>query len=509
MDVIGSRNLRDLLEEQAALAPEKMFLTCENSAGKVQRLTYAGFETLVRRVAAGLAERGVRKGSVVLLQLANGPEFLSSWFALTWLGAVAVPINTASREREVAFMFASSGALGVITSLEHQALYRALSPGFLIVAGAHGQDRFDALLHHGEQPPRTGVDPEDLAQLIFTSGTTARPKAVMLTHANCLQSGERESRAQGIDDADRLLTALPAFHVNAQSLTILPAMTVCATVILLEQYRASTFWRQVRTYQATQVSLVAMQLRTLLAQPLEADERSHQVRRCLYAINVSEAEKMEFERRFGLSLINCYGLTEAMTVVAMAPVYGDRRWPSVGLPTRNVRILDERGQPVAPGVTGEIVVGGTPGRTLMKGYLNDRPATDAAVRDGELRTGDAGYLDDKGYLYLVDRLKDIIKRAGENVSPAEVEAILLEHPAVADAAVIGVPDPIRDEAVVAYVVLRPPVQADSAKLVEHCRAHLAPFKVPTRIKFLAQLPKTSVGKIEKRQLRACPPETNL
>jgi crotonobetaine/carnitine-CoA ligase len=281
------------------------------------------------------------------------------------------------------------------------------------------------------------------------------------------------------------------------------ALTLGATAVVLEQFSASRFMAQVRRHAATHTSLVAMLLRTLLAQPANPADAVHALRRVSYAINVTDAEKDEFERRFAVQLINGYGLSEAMTEVTVCPVHGPQRWPSIGLPVldRQVRILDAEGREVPQGQVGEIAVHGVPGRTIMLGYYNDPRATARTVIDGWLRTGDNGYADELGYLYFVDRSKDIIKRAGENVSASEVEQALAEHPGIAQVAVIAVPDPIRDEAVKAFVVAQAGVTLSEEDVRAHCAARLARFKVPTVIEFREALPMTSIGKVEKRRLR--------
>lgn len=515
IDVVGSRTLRDLIRERAERHPDKDFLVFEDRAGQVTTCTYAELLRNVERVAQRFRDLGVGKGDAVVLHLSNCPEFLYCWLGLAWSGAVAVPSNTANTLPELVHVVGFSEAVAVITSPGHKELVESARAGLPAVrhvvlardeAATPGTVRIDDWL--GTAPVSgdredPAVAAEDVAQMVFTSGTTSRPKAVLLTHANYLHSGEREARCSGVDQDDRLITALPLFHVNAQSNTVLAALSVGGTCILLEEYRATKFWSQVRRHRATAVSLVAMQLRTLLAQPTAATDRDHAVRRNIYAINVSDAEKESFEYRFGLELVNGYGLSEAMTIVTAAPVFGEKRWPSIGLPAsdRTIRIVDEAGADCPPGVPGELLVSGVPGRTLMKGYFKDPVATAEAMSDGWLRTGDNAFLDEKGYVYFYDRRKDIIKRAGENISASEVESVLVQHAAVAEAAVIGVADPIRDEAVKAFVVLEAGAALSEEEIVAHCRDQLAGFKVPTIVEFLPALPKTSIGKIEKKLLR--------
>ena len=513
MDLIGARNVRDLLEERARRYPDKPYLVFEDQAGNVREYVYADFLAEVQRVAAGFASLGIAKGDAVVIHLPNCPEFLFTWFGLGWIGAVAVPSNTANTAPEMRHVIGFSDAIAVVTSATYaqvidEAVESLSSVKHRIVArGADavgtGWTPYEELVAVDQPAPEVEVVSDDVMQMIFTSGTTSRPKAVMLTHANCLRSGERASRSAAVDDSDRLLTALPAFHVNAQSMTILASLTVGGTCVLLEEYRASQFWRQVREHRATSVSLVAMQVRTLLAQPPAETDRDHSLRRNFYAINVLDAEKDEFERRFGVELVNGYGLSEAMTIVTVAPVFGEKRWPSIGLPAydRLVRIVDVDGRDVPTGEPGEIIVWGIQGRTLMKGYFKDPDATAQTIRDGWLYTGDNGYFDEKGYVYFFDRKKDVIKRAGENISASEVEAALLLDDRIQEAAVIGVTDPIRDEAVKAFVVAVEGVELTEEQVIEHCQAHLASFKVPTFVEILPALPKTSIGKIEKKALR--------
>ena len=512
MDIVGHRTLRDLLLERKARFGRKPFVTFVDRSSSVTEYSYDAFVEQVERVAAGLAAQGIAKGDKVVIHLPNCPEFLFTWFGLAWIGAVMVPSNIANTAAEMGHVVSFSDAVGIVSAPEYRDMLDIVSASIppvrtRILTGdplpGNGWLPFAELLRHGATPPDVDVTSDDLAELLFTSGTTARPKAVMLTHANCLFAGEREWRVLGLDAGDRCLTALPAFHVNAQTLTILSALTVGASCVLLAEYSAGKFWDQVRRHRATALSLVAMQVRTLLAQPLRATDSDHSVRRVMYAINVLDDERTEFERRFGVELINGYGLSEAMTIVTIAPVHGEKRWPSIGLPAldRHVRIVDEHGDDVASGEVGQLIVGGVPGRNLMQGYYKDPQATRDALRAGWLYTGDNAYTDEFGYVYFFDRRKDVIKVAGENVSASEVERVLLTHPAVAEAAVVSVRHAIRDEVPAAFVVRKPGTELTPAAVVDYCAEHLAKFKIPRVVEICDQLPKTSIGKIEKKILR--------
>lgn len=512
-DYLGERTLTDLLEERVYTSPERSFLLFEDRHQQTVEITYLEFHSRVTACALGLSRLGIGQGDFVVLHLANSPEFLYAWFALARLGAVSIPSNVANTPDELQHIFTLTESRMVVTEPRYLAAVQGGARGaaaqlqIVLARGTEDEEsgfyRFSELLGAEGEAPRATVRSDDLAELIFTSGTTSKPKGVMLTHANCVRAGLHAVHCLWLEEGERCLTALPLFHVNAQAMSLLAALTVGGTLILLEEFRASRFWSQLRAHRATQTCVVAMQLRTILAQPPAEDERRHDLRRLFFAINVSDEEKERFEERFGVTLINGYGCSEAMTLLACSPVVGQRRWPSVGLPAAGRRLLlvDDDGNEVARGEVGEVVAEGIPGRDFMAGYYRDDAATAATLRGGRLHTGDNLHADEQGFLYFFDRKKDMIKRAGENISATEVEAVLLEHPDVVEASVVGVFDPIRDEAVAAAIVPREMGHLTTEAIIEHCAARLSKFKVPTVVSFLPDLPKTSIGKVRKDALR--------
>ena len=513
MDLIGDRTLRDLLEERVLLHPDREFLVFEDREGAVERYTYREFDARVNQVSNGLLAAGIGQQEKVVVHLPNSPAFLLTWFALAKIGAVMVPTNTANTAGEMEYVINFSDATTIVTEPSFMEMFgKALPrcPGIRRVFLARTREapppaRTWDTLWQGQPTTLAPVvfDNEATVEILFTSGTTAQPKGVMLTHANCLWSGERASKHVRLAPGERVLTALPCFHVNAQSISILSTLTAGATVILLELYSASKFWEQVRRHRANMLSLVPALMRTIAAQPPQPTDADHVLRVSFYAINCTDKEKADFESRFGVRLLNGYGLTEAMTVVTIAPIDGNRRWPSIGLPTfdRQIKIVDDDDREVPRRQVGELIVKGVPGRTIMKGYYKNPEATAATVRDGWLHTGDNAWMDEAGYIYFFDRKKDVIKRGAENVSASEVEGVLMEHPAVLECAVIGVPDPIKDEAVKAFVVAKPGTTLTVDEILAHCAGRLAKFKVPQLIEVRDGLPKTSIGKIEKKTLR--------
>lgn len=512
-DHIGDRTLRDLLEERVALYGEREFLVFEDRDGGIERYTYREFDARVNQVANGLLAEGIGAEEKVVVHLPNSPAFLITWFALAKIGAVMVPTNTANSAPEMEYVFSFSDATTVVTETPFMGVVgAALSkcPNVRRVfvcrteAAPPGARLWDDLWRG--QP--TVLKPiklhnESTVTIIFTSGTTAQPKGVMLTHANCLWSGERVCKHTRLAPGERNLTALPCFHVNAQSISVLSSLTAGATLVLLEMFSATRFWEQVRRHRANITSLVPALMRTIYAQPPAPEDRDHALRVVFYAINCTDKEKTDFEERFGVRFMNGYGLSEAMTIVTLAPIDGNRKWPSIGLPAmdRQVMVVDEEGREVARGEVGELIVKGVPGRTIMKGYYKNPEATAATVKNGWMHTGDNAWKDEAGYIYFFDRKKDVIKRGGENVSSSEVEKVLMEHPAVLECAVIGVPDPIKDEAVKAFIVVRPGHSLSIEQITAHCAERLAKFKVPQVIEMRDALPKTSIGKIEKKVLQ--------
>jgi len=293
----------------------------------------------------------------------------------------------------------------------------------------------------------------------------------------------------------------PLFHANCQE-TVLSCLTAGATVVIGERYSATRYLRQLIEHRITICSLSGMLCRTLLNQPPTPFDTAHQVRYAGYAINISEAEIAAFIARFRIPLRNGYGQSETMLYITLQPHASPSAYPSIGRPTpdREVFVVDDDNQPVGVGEVGEIVVRGRPGRTLTLGYYRDPDATQAAFDGGWLHTGDLGYQDAKGNFFFFGRKKEVIKRAGENISAAEVEEALMGHPAVRDVAVVGIPDPVRDQSVKAFIVLHGEHQTDAAAIQAYCAERLAYFKVPEHVQFMAELPRNASGKVLKRAL---------
>ena len=516
------RTLPALLEARARSTPGAPFVTFDDLRGQVTARTYREFDRETNRTAHLLGRLGVRRGDTITLLLANCLEFLTLWFGAAKLGAVIVPVNTASSASELEYLVAHSESRLIFTQaawldLARQVHGRCPRVEEVLVCGTGAPSAlvdFGRLVAHcPDLPPAAPApSPTDEAAILYTSGTTARPKGVLVTHANYLCAGETVARAVRLTPEDRQLCVLPLFHGNAQYYSMMSALVVGASVALMARFSASRFFDRAIAHRCTVSSLFAAPIRMLLAQPRRREHARNDLRAVIFAQSVTPAQLAEWHERFRAPLMQLWGMTETMGPPIINPFDGERRNMSMGLPAPGYasRLVDESGRPVARGAIGQIVVQGQPGLSLMKGYFKNPDATAETLRDGWLWSGDNARQDEDGYYHFVDRAKDMIKRSGENVAASEVEAAIREHPGVFDCAVIGVPDEMRDEAILAVVVPRRAEGADgesSAALTEDavigwCRERLAAFRVPQFVRFREELPRTSVGKIRKHVLRA-------
>ena len=528
--IVGNENLRSLWEKLSVARGENLFLAFESCDGSKRSYSYAQFNKLIDRTANALLGFGVRKGSNVAVQLYNCPEYISVVFALAKIGAVSVPLNMQHTLAECAYVLDACDIDTVIAEPDCQYYYLdgpAVDGGavqcgqgsdevryslpHVLICHSQGNDLypgavdFDSLVAKSDEilTYRPDLDALDDAMIIFTSGTTSAPKGCELTHGNMIFGGIFGDWQCGLTSEDRLLTTMPAFHSNFQTAALMPVLTAGASLIYIEKYSARRFWKQVRAYKAPAIQLVAMMARTMMLQPQDSAERDHSVHSVQYYLAISDEEKAAFEERFALRLQNCYGLTESICWVLTDLAYGPCNWPSIGRVGLGyeVKIADESGREVEPGTPGEIMIRGIKGISLMKGYYRKPEITDATIEpDGWMHTGDTGYMDESGWFYFVDRKSNMIKRAGENISSTEVEDVLMRFPGIKEAAVIGVPDPIRDQAVKAFIVFDAGVESTVDEIIAFCRRNLAEFKVPTQMEIVDELPHTSVGKIAKKLL---------
>jgi carnitine-CoA ligase len=533
MDIIGTKNLRDVLELKCRQFAAKEAIVFEDRDGNIIRYTYKELDEFINKYANIILSKGIKKGDKVTVHLANSPEYLFTWFALAKIGAVMIPTNTLSGAFELEFYLEFSESIAVITEPAYVELFNGLAekcskichifltrtspryPGQRIVelyrkeipAAVRGRVEHvliaDLLKDAQAVLAPVKIHNEDDLMWLFTSGTTSRPKAVQLTHANAVFSGIFGAQAWKVVPADRHFIVLPLFHVNGQFISVMPTFTAGATLIMAEVFSASKYMEQARRHRATTSSLVAATVKMILNQPATELDNQNDFRIIMYAIAIPEEKWIEFETRYNVPLCDLWGMTETLGATTINPIDGIMKRNCIGMPRMEnaVKIFDEHGNEVPQGDVGEIVVKGVPGRTLMKGYYNNPDATAETIIDGWLYTGDNAHMDEDGYIHFMDRKKDMIKRSGENVATSEVEYVVSLHPKVLEVAVIGVPDPIRDEAIMACIIIRPGETCTEQEIIDWCAERVAKFKVPGFVKFRNDFPRTSIGKVQKNIIK--------
>jgi crotonobetaine/carnitine-CoA ligase len=500
----GSHTVFDVLAQNASDHPDAPFLVFEGIDGAVVRRSYGEAHERALYMGHVLLDYGVTPGDRVHVHMSNRPEFFDCWFGTAAIGAVMVPTNPQLTASELAYIVDHAGCKVTVTQ-------QALAPGMadvqpqesVLVADGERVIRLEGAALSTQAGALPVVDPLDTAAVMYTSGTTSVPKGVLVTHANYLHAGNVVAQHLRVRPEDRWLVVLPLFHANAQYYSTMSALVSGASVALMERFSASRWGGQAVRHRATLASLFAAPIRMILAQQERQDDRANDLRAVIFSQNVTEAQLDEFERRFNTPLLQLYGMTETIAPPTLNPLYGPRNNMSIGRPTlgTRLRVMAQGGRDASVDETGELLVLGDPGTTLMAGYLGDERATAEAVRDGWLHTGDGVRLDKDGFIHFVDRGKDMIKRAGENIAAGEVEAVVNSHPAVFESAVVGVHDDMRDEAIKLFVVKRDGAELFEEMLIEFCAERLARFKVPSSVEFLDALPRTPVGKIRKEVLR--------
>ncbi len=465
------------------------------------------------RLAAGLADLGVRPGDRLLVLMANCPEVLITYQAAWRAGAVVTPLIFLVTEDELRHALTDSGAVGVVTTAEFLPKVTAALDGapdvrFVLVPGgaaepsAAGRQILDfGQVASGAPGPIADRAGDDLAALLYTGGTTGRSKGVPLTHAGLFWCGfaAHESSVRGIVTT----SVLPLPLAHAYGLLVLCGglhRTDQPRTILMRWFDPAGWVKLASEHGAQGGALVPSMIQMLLGQPLESADLSQLVAVSSGAAPLADDVRREFEARVpSATIYEGYGCTEAATFISSNP-FGARRLGSVGLPVPGceVSIQDDAGQALPAGQDGEICVR-SPG--VMTGYWHAADASATALAGGWLHTGDIGHLDKDGYLYVVDRKKDLILRGGFNVYPRDIEDVLLAHPAVAQAGVVGRPDPRLGEEVVAFVSLRPDAQTKPEELIDYARQHLAANKYPRQITVVPAVPLTSVGKLDRKKLR--------
>jgi long-chain acyl-CoA synthetase len=473
--------------------------------------TFSALDIATDGVAASLAERGVASGERVALYCPNGADFVVAYLGCLKAGAVVVPVNLLLNPREIAFMLRDSGARALFfhkTLADGAAAALAEAPDVVLRVGIGFEDDaplLDCHLHDLVQPkpaPAVACTPNDDAVILYTSGTTGRPKGAVLTHGNLTSNALAVADTLGVKPSiDRVLVVLPMFHAFAATVGVLMPLLAGAAIVPVARFEPQAITRAIAMHHATIFLGVPSLYAVLLRLGPEQLDGWKSIRLAISGGAAMPVALMEsFEARFGIPILEGDGPTECGPVTAVNPPEGPRKPGSIGPPISGVqmRIADAEGNTLPDGDYGEVCVRSP---AVMRGYWNLSDETAQAFFGEWFRTGDVGWRDADGYFYLVDRIKDLIISNGINVYPRIIEEVLVRHPGVAEAAVVGEPHRTHGEIPVAHVAAKPEQSLDAADLKAWCREYLGSHEIPRRIELVAALPKNAAGKILKRELR--------
>jgi carnitine-CoA ligase len=494
-----------LLEARAAATPDAPFVTFEGDT-----VSYGEIVARADRAAAGLAERGIVPGTKVAVLLPNSLEILETWFACSLMGAVLVPVNTGLVGDGLRYILEHSEAELLVVD---DSLLDTLERAYPIAAGLSrrfvrgdsggapsGYEPYAALTAAGDHGPRATVGPGTLASILYTSGTTGLPKGVMNCHNSYVTAAVEFTRNYvRMREDDVLYTSLPLFHVNAQSLSTLGSIVSGRPLILSPRFSASRFFDDLASHEATVFNYIGAMLTMLYKQPESASDADNKVRLTVGGAAPAELWRA-FEQRFGLEVLEIYGLTETATFCCGSPPDAIRPG-RIGKPVAwaEVKVVHENDAELPADEPGEIVIRPQREDVLFQGYYKNEEATAEAMRGGWFHSGDRGSKDADGYLAFIDRLKDSIRRRGENISSYEVERVVNDHPAVAESAAYGVPSDLGEDDVMVTVIAREGFAPD--ELIAHCEERMAKFMVPRYVRVAPELPKTATQRVQKFELR--------
>lgn len=500
-----------ILERATALGRERIAVVLGEDGS---HLTYGALDECATRLANALHAHGVVQGDRVAVFMENNLDYIVTYHGVGRSRAIFVPIVTQSKLPEIEYFIGHSEPCVLIVDGERwDVVADAIAsgnPAFATVreiwlAGdgerAGLTPMATVMASASSTPPAARPAAEEPVAFMYTSGSTGRPKAVIHSHYTAIAQAEAVCSRMGYSAEDRLLTVFPLFHGNALVWSALAAVWAGARVIIHRRFSASGFWASVRRHGATEVNLLLGAINMLLAQAPRADDADNPIR--LVLANVTEPIYREFRARFAVDIVSTWALAEGPLGTMTAPGHGYRAgeigWP---MGTDNeVRVVDENDHELADGEVGELV---QRNRAMMLGYFKNEAETARVLHGGWVHSGDLGYRDKDGLFYFVGRRKNVIRRAGENVSGEEVEACLQSHPAVEEAAVIAVPDAMRGEEVKAHLVLRAGHQLSAEDAVAWCAERLSDFKLPRYVEFMTELPRTGPLKIDRTALAARP-----
>jgi len=481
-----------------------------------KKISYKELYQMSQGLSQGLKNLGIKKGDKVAIFLHNTPEFVASYFAIISIEAVCVPVNNMLKEAELGFILKDSKARLIISSIAYLDIINLAKIGapdlkYTISIDGLAPDTFnfyEIIERSVLKKEDIFINPDETASILYTSGTTGNPKGAMLTHRNFISNIKSCISSIDVSEKDNFICVLPMFHSFAFTVCILLPFSTGASITVVEHLRP--FRRVVRNVIKKKITvfvgipsifnvLAHMEIpRVFTSRVLKLIDP---LRLCISGAAALPAEVLKaFEDKFRVPLLEGYGLTEASPVVSFNPVHGVRKPGSVGLPVEGVKVkvVDDRSNDLGCEKIGELLVKGD---NIMKGYFNRETETLEVIKDRWLYTGDIAKIDKAGYIYILDRKKDMINVRGLNVYPAEIENVLMKHPKIKEAAVVGIPDKFKGEVPKAFIVLKEDEVLAGSEVIGYLRKNLALFKIPKFVEFTKALPRTATGKVLKRQLK--------
>jgi crotonobetaine/carnitine-CoA ligase len=495
--------LRPLLEKRAAAQPDKVFVKLSNS----EEITYRQMRELAVAAAAGLHRLGVKQGDNVVVWMPNTIDCLRVWFGINWLGATYVPINTAYKGRLLEHVLANAGAKIIVAHASLADLLKVIDTATVetvVVFGAVPEIAGlrclpAAVLDEGDRAdvPNVDLKPWDPQSIIYTSGTTGPSKGVLSSYAHLHAASGLESFIM-LSPEDRYMCNLPLFHVGG-TIAVMAMLSRGGSIALVDSFSTEEFWPTVRETETTFVLLLGAMTNFLMKRPPGPDDKKHPLKKVVIAPLAEDSAL--FADRFGVEAYTLYNMTEISTPIVSGRNPG--KAGSCGKARAGValRLVDENDCEVAPGKVGELIVRTDAPWALNSGYYKNPEATAAAWRNGWFHTGDAFRQEEDGTYFFVDRVKDAIRRRGENISSFEVEAEVMAHPCVNEAAVVPVPSELSEEEVLCVVAPVPGRTIDPKELIDFLIPRLPHFMVPRYVRIVSALPKTPTQKIQKHLLR--------
>ena len=501
---MSPRTIRRHIDERAARQPEHPYLIAPESG---RMLTFAHLQRQSIALTHYLLQLGLCKGDTVSFMAHNGYQTARLFLGAMYGGFVVQPINLLAQGAQLAYVLDHSDTRAVFVAAEYRQRLDAVLSTIarhihVVVIDVDAETFFDESTVAPQMLPTIAED--DDALLMYTSGTTGKPKGCVLTHRNCVAGGEFTSAAHHLSESDRVLCALPLYHINGQIVTAVAPLVHGGTVVMPHRFSASGYWDLVAGYRCTWINVVPTIIAYLLngASPSERGLAIDQVRFCRSAsAPLAPEQHVAFEQRFGIGIIETFGMTETAAPCFTNPYEpGQRKLGSPGRAFGNeAKIIDPvSGQTLGPNQPGEMMVRGD---NVMRCYYKDPLNTVATLEpDGWLHTGDIGYLDADGFVFVTGRIKELIIKGGENIAPREIDEALLKHPAVLEAAAVGMPDPAYGQEIMAAVVLKPGAVVAIEELRDFCFRELGGYKTPKVIRLFPELPKGPSGKVQRLKL---------